>query len=75
MNRYRWAFVPEVDVNRYSGPDTTLMEGEQECTPHVVKILEGIQLRYGVRSHISSNSKFQTYSHSNLKVYTLEWSF
>uniref|UniRef100_A0A673AY43 Uncharacterized protein n=1 Tax=Sphaeramia orbicularis TaxID=375764 RepID=A0A673AY43_9TELE len=23
---YRWAFVPEVDVNRYSGPETALIE-------------------------------------------------
>uniref|UniRef100_A0AAQ5XU76 Dopey N-terminal domain-containing protein n=1 Tax=Amphiprion ocellaris TaxID=80972 RepID=A0AAQ5XU76_AMPOC len=40
---YRWAFVPEVDVSRYSGPETALIEGEQECTPHVVRVLEGIQ--------------------------------
>ncbi|KAM8855893.1 protein DOP1B isoform 2-T2 [Spinachia spinachia] len=46
---YRWAFVPEVDVNRYSGPETTLIEGEQECTPHVVRVLDRIQQRYGVR--------------------------
>uniref|UniRef100_A0A673AUK7 Uncharacterized protein n=1 Tax=Sphaeramia orbicularis TaxID=375764 RepID=A0A673AUK7_9TELE len=51
---YRWAFVPEVDVNRYSGPETALIEGEQECTPHVVKILEGIHQRYGVRSYSST---------------------
>uniref|UniRef100_A0A3Q3CFU2 DOP1 leucine zipper like protein B n=1 Tax=Haplochromis burtoni TaxID=8153 RepID=A0A3Q3CFU2_HAPBU len=44
---YRWAFVPEVDVNRYSGPENTLIEGEQECIPHIVRVLEGIQQRYG----------------------------
>lgn len=47
--RYRWAFVPEVDVNRYNGPESAFLEGEQECTPHVVRILERIQQRYGVR--------------------------
>uniref|UniRef100_A0A3Q3EVP2 DOP1 leucine zipper like protein B n=1 Tax=Labrus bergylta TaxID=56723 RepID=A0A3Q3EVP2_9LABR len=48
---YRWAFVPEVDVERYSGPvETVLMEGEQECIPHVVRVLEGIQQRYGESS-------------------------
>lgn len=73
--RYRWAFVPEVDVNRYGGPETALIEGEQECTPHVVRVLEGIQQRYGVRSYIGWNIKLQTYSHFYLKVYTLELSF
>uniref|UniRef100_A0A8C4IQJ0 DOP1 leucine zipper like protein B n=1 Tax=Dicentrarchus labrax TaxID=13489 RepID=A0A8C4IQJ0_DICLA len=47
---YRWAFVPEVDVNCYSGPETALIEGEQECIPHVVRVLEGIQQRYGESS-------------------------
>ncbi|KAK7939246.1 hypothetical protein WMY93_002572 [Mugilogobius chulae] len=50
---YRWAFVPEVDVNRYSGPENSLIEGEQESTPHVVKILEGIQQRYGALNGLS----------------------
>lgn len=49
MHRYRWAFVPEVDVNCYGGPESALIEGEQECIPHVVRVLEGIQQRYGVR--------------------------
>lgn len=48
--RYRWAFVPEVDVSNYSGPETALIEGEQDCTPHIVRVLEGIQQRYGVRA-------------------------
>uniref|UniRef100_A0A665U1Y4 Uncharacterized protein n=1 Tax=Echeneis naucrates TaxID=173247 RepID=A0A665U1Y4_ECHNA len=39
---YRWAFVPEVDVTRYNGPETALMEGEQECIPHVVRSLNGL---------------------------------
>lgn len=46
--RYRWAFVPEVNVNHYSGPETALIEGEQDCIPHIVQTLEGIQQRYGV---------------------------
>ncbi|XP_060732022.1 protein dopey-2 isoform X2 [Tachysurus vachellii] len=44
---YRWAFVPEVDVDSYDGPSTTLLEGEQECKPHVVRILDGLHHRYG----------------------------
>lgn len=48
LYRYRWAFVPEVDVDSYDGPGTTLLEGEQECNPHVVRIMEGLQHRYGV---------------------------
>ncbi|KAI5621394.1 protein dopey-2, partial [Silurus asotus] len=44
---YRWAFVPEVDVDSYDGPGTTLLEGEHECKPHVVRILEGLHHRYG----------------------------
>jgi len=47
--RYRWAFIPEVDVDRYDGPGNTLLEGEKECKPHIVRILDGINRRYGVR--------------------------
>lgn len=53
---YRWAFVPEVDANRYSGPENALIEGEQESTPHVVKTLEGIQQRYGILNGLSEES-------------------
>ncbi|XP_026231873.1 protein dopey-2 isoform X2 [Anabas testudineus] len=53
---YRWAFVPEVDVNRYGGPETALIEGEQECTPHVVRVLERIQQRYGTLNGLSEES-------------------
>lgn len=53
---YRWAFVPEVDVKRYSGPENALIEGEQESTPHVVKILEGIQQRYGILNGLCDES-------------------
>uniref|UniRef100_A0A8C7F1E0 DOP1 leucine zipper like protein B n=1 Tax=Oncorhynchus kisutch TaxID=8019 RepID=A0A8C7F1E0_ONCKI len=44
---YRWAFVPEVDMSRYSGPENGLLEGELECKPHVVKVLEALHQRYG----------------------------
>ncbi|KAA0715639.1 Protein dopey-2 [Triplophysa tibetana] len=44
---YRWAFIPEVDVEHFDGLENTLKEGEQECKPHVVKILDGINRRYG----------------------------
>uniref|UniRef100_A0A096LUB2 DOP1 leucine zipper like protein B n=1 Tax=Poecilia formosa TaxID=48698 RepID=A0A096LUB2_POEFO len=53
---YRWAFVPEVDVSRYSGPENTLIEGEQECTQHVVRVLEGIQQRYGALNGLTEES-------------------
>ncbi|XP_076015275.1 protein DOP1B-like [Genypterus blacodes] len=53
---YRWAFVPEVDVNRYSGPESAFLDGEQECTPHVVRTLERIQQRYGVFNGLSEES-------------------
>ncbi|XP_034430111.1 protein dopey-2 [Hippoglossus hippoglossus] len=53
---YRWAFVPEVDVNRYNGPETSLIEAEQECIPHVVQVLEGIQQRYGALNGLSEES-------------------
>lgn len=54
---YRWAFVPEVDVDRYSGPvETALIEGEQECIPHVVRVLEGIQQRFGTMNGVSEES-------------------
>ncbi|XP_051566221.1 protein dopey-2-like isoform X2 [Myxocyprinus asiaticus] len=44
---YRWAFIAEVDVDHYDGPGNTLLEGEQECKPHLVRILDGINHRYG----------------------------
>ncbi|XP_069010080.1 protein DOP1B [Embiotoca jacksoni] len=53
---YRWAFVPEVDVNRYNGPEYALIEGEQECTPHVVRVLEGIQQRFGTLNGLNEES-------------------
>ncbi|XP_029314553.1 protein dopey-2 [Cottoperca gobio] len=53
---YRWAFVPEVDVSRYCGPETALIEGEQECTPHVVRVLEAIEQRYGTLNGLSEES-------------------
>ncbi|XP_049450038.1 protein dopey-2 [Epinephelus fuscoguttatus] len=53
---YRWAFVPEVDVNRYSGPENALIEGEEGCVPHVVRVLDGIQLRYGMLNGLSEES-------------------
>uniref|UniRef100_A0A8C7M6B4 DOP1 leucine zipper like protein B n=1 Tax=Oncorhynchus kisutch TaxID=8019 RepID=A0A8C7M6B4_ONCKI len=47
---YRWAFVPEVDTSCYSGPENSLLEGEQECKPHIVKVLEALHQRYGESS-------------------------
>uniref|UniRef100_A0A4W5NVW3 DOP1 leucine zipper like protein B n=1 Tax=Hucho hucho TaxID=62062 RepID=A0A4W5NVW3_9TELE len=47
---YRWAFVPEVDMSCYSGPENSLLEGEQECKPHIVKVLDALHQRYGESS-------------------------
>ncbi|XP_077584643.1 protein DOP1B [Stigmatopora nigra] len=47
---YRWAFVPEVDATHYGGPENALMEGEQECKPHALRILEGIERRLGTHN-------------------------
>ncbi|KAJ8252976.1 hypothetical protein GJAV_G00207790 [Gymnothorax javanicus] len=43
---YRWAFVPEVDLDSYSGPQNSVMEGELDCQPHVVLVLDGLRYRY-----------------------------
>ncbi|XP_028291637.1 protein dopey-2 [Gouania willdenowi] len=53
---YRWTFVPEVDVSLYNGPENALIEGEEESTPHVVRLLEGIQKRYGAMNEASDES-------------------
>uniref|UniRef100_M3ZPP0 DOP1 leucine zipper like protein B n=1 Tax=Xiphophorus maculatus TaxID=8083 RepID=M3ZPP0_XIPMA len=65
---YRWAFVPEVDVSRYSGPENALIEFERECTPHVVRVLEGIQERYGESS--TDNLEFPLLTQSSLSSIT-----
>ncbi|XP_034417506.1 protein dopey-2 isoform X2 [Cyclopterus lumpus] len=77
---YRWAFVPEVDVNRYSGPETALIEGEQECTPHVLRVLERIQQRYGTLNGLSEESsteplEFPLLTQSSLSSITQLWPF
>ncbi|XP_054981445.1 protein dopey-2 isoform X1 [Sorex araneus] len=43
---YRWAFVPEVDTD---GPEflSESDESHQECTPHTVRILKLLKLKYG----------------------------
>ncbi|KAJ8013148.1 hypothetical protein DPEC_G00050280 [Dallia pectoralis] len=53
---YRWAFVPEVDVSRYTGPENSLLEEEQECKPHIVRVLEAIKQRYGDLNGLSEES-------------------
>ncbi|XP_031725287.1 protein dopey-2 isoform X2 [Anarrhichthys ocellatus] len=77
---YRWAFVPEVDVNRYSGQETAVMEGEQECTPHVVRVLESIQQRYGTLNGLSEESstehlEFPLLTQRSLSSITQLWPF
>uniref|UniRef100_A0A8D0CJW7 DOP1 leucine zipper like protein B n=1 Tax=Scleropages formosus TaxID=113540 RepID=A0A8D0CJW7_SCLFO len=49
---YRWAFVPEVDTENYSGPENGLMEGEQECQPHILRILEGLHHRFETKGDV-----------------------
>ncbi|XP_062313178.1 protein dopey-2 isoform X1 [Osmerus eperlanus] len=53
---YRWAFVPEVDVDRYGGPENSLLEEQPECKPHVVRVLEGLQQRYRAMNDLSEES-------------------
>lgn len=53
---YRWAFVPEVDMSCYSGPENSVLEGEQECKPHIVKVLEALHQRYGMLNGLSEES-------------------
>ncbi|XP_059542400.1 protein dopey-2 isoform X1 [Myotis daubentonii] len=55
---YRWAFVPEVDTEGPALP-AELEEGQQECTPHTVRILERLKLKYG---EISSSDEVTTQS-------------
>ncbi|XP_062861985.1 protein dopey-2 isoform X1 [Trichomycterus rosablanca] len=54
---YRWAFVPEVDVDTYDGPGTTVLEEEEEFKPHLVKVLEGLRLRFGEQNGTVGGSK------------------
>nr|XP_033803673.1 protein dopey-2 isoform X2 [Geotrypetes seraphini] len=42
---YRWAFVPEVEVELCHTP-TDIVENHQQCKPHVIRILELLQQRY-----------------------------
>lgn len=53
--RYRWAFVPEVDTEGPALP-AELEEGQQACTPHTVRILELLKLKYGVGVFLSKMS-------------------
>ncbi|XP_063069952.1 protein dopey-2 isoform X2 [Engraulis encrasicolus] len=53
---YRWAFVPEVDVESYSGMDPSLLDGDQECTPHISRILLAMQRRYKGVNGVSGES-------------------
>ncbi|XP_044298360.1 protein dopey-2 [Varanus komodoensis] len=41
---YRWAFVPEVDMQAYN-VTSDLMENHQECKPHIVRIMDLLKLR------------------------------
>ncbi|KAJ8282271.1 hypothetical protein COCON_G00047900 [Conger conger] len=54
---YRWAFVPEVDVDSYSGPGNSIMEGEQECRPHIVRVMEGLRYRFGEQNGAGEGMK------------------
>ncbi|XP_026556320.1 protein dopey-2 isoform X2 [Pseudonaja textilis] len=43
---YRWAFVPEVDMQSCS-MISDVMESPQECKPHVARIMDLLKLKYG----------------------------
>ncbi|KAL0963641.1 hypothetical protein UPYG_G00308960 [Umbra pygmaea] len=68
---YRWAFVPEVDVSRYSGPENGLLEEEQECKPHIVKVLEAINQRYGELNGLSELSSTERLEFPLLTLHSL----
>ncbi|MBN3300846.1 DOP2 protein, partial [Amia calva] len=53
---YRWAFVPEVDADGYSGPGNSLVEVDQECKPRIVRIMERLHKRYGDLNGVSEGS-------------------
>ncbi|XP_015219301.2 protein dopey-2 [Lepisosteus oculatus] len=54
---YRWAFVPEVDVDEYAGPGSSYVEMDPECKPHVVRIMEHLYKRYGDLNGVSEASR------------------
>ncbi|XP_042313382.1 protein dopey-2 isoform X2 [Sceloporus undulatus] len=57
---YRWAFVPEVDTQVYSmSPD--LMENQQECKPHTVRIMDLLKLKYGEQNTNERTTKNYTF--------------
>ncbi|XP_075767752.1 protein DOP1B isoform X2 [Pelodiscus sinensis] len=43
---YRWAFVPEVDTETCT-VTSHIMENHQECTPHILRIMDLLKLKYG----------------------------
>ncbi|NWQ69304.1 DOP2 protein, partial [Neopipo cinnamomea] len=47
---YKWAFVPEVDTE--SCPVTShLVENDQECRPHIVRIMDLLKMKYREPNH------------------------
>ncbi|XP_029459352.1 protein dopey-2 isoform X2 [Rhinatrema bivittatum] len=64
---YRWAFVPEVEIELCSLP-TDIVEHHQQCKPHVVRILELLQQRDGLSSTASEiNSQKRDFPLLNLR--------
>uniref|UniRef100_A0ACB8FII2 Uncharacterized protein n=1 Tax=Sphaerodactylus townsendi TaxID=933632 RepID=A0ACB8FII2_9SAUR len=55
--RYRWAFVPEVDTQTYN-MTSDLMENHQEYKPHIVKILDLLKLKYGELNTNETTTKY-----------------
>uniref|UniRef100_A0A8C3TW90 DOP1 leucine zipper like protein B n=1 Tax=Catharus ustulatus TaxID=91951 RepID=A0A8C3TW90_CATUS len=51
---YKWAFVPEVDTESSPVP-SQLVENHQECQPHIVRIMDLLRIKYGVKKLLLSS--------------------
>uniref|UniRef100_A0A674JMS1 Uncharacterized protein n=1 Tax=Terrapene triunguis TaxID=2587831 RepID=A0A674JMS1_9SAUR len=54
---YRWAFVPEVDTETCT-MTSHLMENHQECKPHIIRIMDSLKLKYGVKRTTSEKCDY-----------------
>uniref|UniRef100_A0A8C3L0J9 DOP1 leucine zipper like protein B n=1 Tax=Chrysolophus pictus TaxID=9089 RepID=A0A8C3L0J9_CHRPC len=50
---YKWAFVPEVDTES-STVTSHLVENHQECRPHIIRIMDLLKMKYGVKKESSN---------------------
>uniref|UniRef100_A0A8C3XUI6 Protein dopey-2 n=1 Tax=Chelydra serpentina TaxID=8475 RepID=A0A8C3XUI6_CHESE len=63
---YRWAFVPEVDTETCT-VTSHLMENHQECKPHIIRIMDSLKLKYGVKRTNERTSEKCEYPLLNLR--------